>query len=810
MLYKTLHRWDWDFVAEDIDGSLSGRAGDVVVFNNNLTENNPYCHKNPALFNATSCSNSKGWIRFAFNHLVPESVVLINLTNKDNQMSPIPNLAKRLTHKHGFMVALEANQEYLFQLDQAEYPTNISYEGAFYSILPNQFIIIKHKMLKKPDRVKFGNGLIAKESLTSLSTANQNGEWFWDDGASTLSYIFYNKAPKYPFLDVSVSFSAIKCRYVGCQPPLNPDQKAPVTSRPPDALYWSNISTWQVISRETGWGGYMGLKFPQTYDDVKIPENRYVVIDIAVPKLRRLQIEGILELDNNINHKLEADIIFINGGQLIAGWENDPILTNVEIILNGYKDSLDYKLPNGYDNIGGKAIGVYGGLDVHGKPRSPTWTRLSQTLLANTDQITLADQVDWLPGEQIVITTTSFRAVQNEIFIISKKLPDNKTLVLNRNASYEHIVFEESLSNGQSYKIAAAVGLLTRNVKIIGSEYEQQISDLYGFRIIVSDYSYLRSEDGQVVYYKGFARLSNVEMIHPGQFSRYSGDDSKFGILFSNLLEYNTLRPSYVRNCAFHHGFSAAVGIYISARIPIENNVIYQTIGYGLKIGGHSNIIKNNLVTMNYWASSFVPWQAPFDKEYWGAIDVHIADSAVIENNFVAGAERVGIMLRGSPCAGYSLGRNILHSIKNNTVYGALAGAAILPLFVYTEISCLEMSNFIIYKSTHYGIYYQGPASFVSDSNILIDNQINIMAIVYRPSLLTHEYVEKKYLVKNSLIVGQSPSFNCEKDRKPDDLNFQEAFGIRAFGAGVDKNGVVGLVWANFYTGSNGAPLKPW
>ena len=32
LLYRTNQRWYWDYVAEDFDGSLIGRAGDVVVF----------------------------------------------------------------------------------------------------------------------------------------------------------------------------------------------------------------------------------------------------------------------------------------------------------------------------------------------------------------------------------------------------------------------------------------------------------------------------------------------------------------------------------------------------------------------------------------------------------------------------------------------------------------------------------------------------------------------------------------------------------------------------------------------------------
>ena len=82
--------------------------------------------------------------------------------------------------------------------------------------------------------------------------------------------------------------------------------------------------------------------------------------------------------------------------------------------------------------------------------------------------------------------------------------------------------------------------------------------------------------DGTLIYYKGYARLSNVEFVHPGQFFRGTEDDSRYGIVVSNLGAYNYSRPTYVRSCSFHHGYSAAIGILSSSSIPIENNVIYR------------------------------------------------------------------------------------------------------------------------------------------------------------------------------------------------------------------------------------------
>ena len=44
-----------------------------------------------------------------------------------------------------------------------------------------------------------------------------------------------------------------------------------------------------------------------------------------------------MEFDNVIDHVVEAEMIFINGGQLIVGFEDDPMLKNVlKLFLNSF------------------------------------------------------------------------------------------------------------------------------------------------------------------------------------------------------------------------------------------------------------------------------------------------------------------------------------------------------------------------------------------------------------------------------------------------------------------------------------------
>lgn len=160
VLYKTLHRWDWDLVYTDLDGTLTGLPnGGVVIYADNITLNKPNCQLDASLRNAVKCSNTNDWIRMAYNNLSPQFVVLTNVTNVDTEMVTIPMLKKRLTHPMGFMIALEAKQEYVFLYDEALFPTNVSYSVGFWSFKPNDFIVIKHRLSRKPDRVDFGSSV---------------------------------------------------------------------------------------------------------------------------------------------------------------------------------------------------------------------------------------------------------------------------------------------------------------------------------------------------------------------------------------------------------------------------------------------------------------------------------------------------------------------------------------------------------------------------------------------------------------------------------------------------------------------------
>lgn len=42
-----------------------------------------------------------------------------------------------------------------------------------------------------------------------------------------------------------------------------------------------------------------------------------------------------------------------------------------------------------------------------------------------------------------------------------------------------------------------------------------------------------------------------------------------------------TQNESYIKGCAFHHGFSPAIGIFETDGLSIDDNVIHHTVGEG-------------------------------------------------------------------------------------------------------------------------------------------------------------------------------------------------------------------------------------
>jgi hypothetical protein len=226
--------------------------------------------------------------------------------------------------------------------------------------------------------------------------------------------------------------------------------------------------------------------------------------------------------------------------------------------------SVNVLLPNNAGSLGPRVIGVLGGLDLHGIPHNVSWTRLATTASAGQTSITLTEAVDWIAGDEILLTTTDTNIEHFDRRTIASVSGGGTVLTLTAALTYTHVVIHNVFPNGQIYHVAGAVGLLTRNIRVIGPA---PASQQFGFRVLVTDYATsvfdIPSQSYFDTYYKGYARLSNAQFMGYGQFVDAPNEDKREAIHLYNLGDWNSSRPTYVDSCSFDTGYYSA---YVSIK----------------------------------------------------------------------------------------------------------------------------------------------------------------------------------------------------------------------------------------------------
>lgn len=77
-------------------------------------------------------------------------------------------------------------------------------------------------------------------------------------------------------------------------------------------------------------------------------------------------------------------------------------------------------------------------------------------------------------------------------------------------------------------------------------------------------------------------------------------------------------------------------------------------------------------------------------------------------------------------------------------------------------LSPLQVSNFFLWNSFDYAIYAQISSSLLVTGSKLVDNSAGVLALVTGPAALSHKTSEKFVEVRDSLMVGTSPSYDCQ------------------------------------------------
>jgi hypothetical protein len=91
------------------------------------------------------------------------------------------------------------------------------------------------------------------------------------------------------------------------------------------------------------------------------------------------------------------------------GTEEFPYTSRLTITMHSKIDSPYLPI------YGNKVIGLrFGVLDMHGVPKTPTWTTMESTVEKGASSIQLHEAVNWAAGDEISVASTSYNPREGE------------------------------------------------------------------------------------------------------------------------------------------------------------------------------------------------------------------------------------------------------------------------------------------------------------------------------------------------------------------------------------------------------------
>ena len=182
----------------------------------------------------------------------------------------------------------------------------------------------------------------------------------------------------------------------------------PGTAIVPNDVVPKHTEFWYVDrwSSPYTWGCTDDSCKPKAGEIIVIPEGQVILLDETTPILAVLIIDGgkmIWDRKDGIELHMQYGVVN-SGGHFEIGTEDEPFCEGSALIqLYGHQRSINLPI------YGAKVLAVrFGTLDIHGCPKTTTWTELEKTVEAGQDEITLTHPVhnDWLVGDEIIIAAT--------------------------------------------------------------------------------------------------------------------------------------------------------------------------------------------------------------------------------------------------------------------------------------------------------------------------------------------------------------------------------------------------------------------
>eukprot|EP00794_Sanderia_malayensis_P001202 gene1202-575_t len=147
-----------------------------------------------------------------------------------------------------------------------------------------------------------------------------------------------------------------------------------------------------------------------------------------------------------------------------------------------------------------------------------------------------------------------------------------------------------------------------------------------------------------------------------------------------------------------------------------------------------------------------------FDIHWPGAIEVIKATNTSLRGNVIAGSEKIGFLVEGESCSDINQAKDW----RDNEAHSCLHGIH-LPYDGHLPV-CSRISNFFSWKNYDYGIFAWPTSSIIVSLCTFADNTDNLFLNVAKPPSLSHRRIDKFIEVRDSLVIGVSPSYDCVSD----------------------------------------------
>ncbi|KFO30384.1 Fibrocystin [Fukomys damarensis] len=738
-------------ILEDLDGSLSGKNRSHILASMEILSAS--CSVNASYSQIVSGSVCGEGVLFhrmsvALPH-APDVPCDLIITDRRNKTTTVNYVQDTLSNHYGWMALLLDQMTYSLRFADPCVNRSLQYSATFDNFSSGNYLLLVHTNLPPYPHILLRCGSRVGWSLLSLPSPGQDQgcDWFFDSQSGQLTYLVSGEDQVQVTLQVKEG--------------VVPATISAFTSVPKSTLKWSFPETWKDV--EEGWGGY-NHTIPGPGDDVLILPNKTVLVDTDLPFLKGLYVMGTLEFPVDRSNVLSVACLVIAGGELRAGTVENPLEKGQKLrILLRASEGIFCNRFNGI-HIDPGAIGVYGKFQLHSAYPEKSWTRLGADISPGNERIIVEDAVDWKPLDKIVLSSSSYEPHEAEVLTV-KEVKGHHIQVHER-LQHRHIGSPHVMADGRHIHLAAEVGLLTRHIQI-------QLDTSCSGTLLVGSFRKSPREE-----FSGVLQFLNVEI-------------QNFGSpLYSSIEFTNVSSGSWILSSTLHQNCGGGIHASASYEIILNENIVFGTAGHGIDLEGEAYSLTNNLVVLMTQAVWSTTWVA--------GIKVNQAKDILLHGNVVAGSERLGFHIQGQRCSS-----KVFWS--DNVAHSNLHG-----LHLYKKSgpdNCTSIAGFLAFKNFDYGAMIQIENTVEIENITLIDNSVGLLAVVHVSSTPQHSIKNVQIVLRNSVIVATSSSFDCILDKiKPHSANLTSA--DRA--PPNPKGGRVGMLWPVFTTVQNQWPREPW